>query len=101
VGTPERPRLCVFKSTRYIYVQLVDDRAGQTLAQASSFEPGLRRRIGGSAKSRVAARAVGETIAERAQAKGVKKVVFDRGGYVYHGRIKELADAARAKGLEF
>lgn len=101
VGTPDRPRLSVFKSARYIYVQLVDDRAGQTLVQASSFEAELRQRIGASAKSKTAARAVGEALAERAQAKGLKKVVFDRGGYVYHGRIKELADAARAKGLEF
>jgi large subunit ribosomal protein L18 len=100
-GTPERPRLSVFKSDRYIYVQVVDDRAGRTLVQASSREPELRSRAGASAKSKAAARVVGETIAERAQARGLKKVVFDRGGYVYHGRVKELADAARAKGLEF
>lgn len=100
-GTPERPRLSVFKSARYIYAQVVDDRAGRTLAQANSLEPELRQRVGGGAKSKAAARTVGEAIAERARAKGVQKVVFDRGGYVYHGRIKELADAARAKGLEF
>ncbi len=100
-GTAERPRLSVFKSARYIYVQLVDDRAGQTLVQASSFEPALRERIGGSAKSKAAAKTVGEVIAERAGKAGIKRVVFDRGGYVYHGRIKELADAARSKGLEF
>ena len=100
-GTPERPRLAVFKSSRYIYAQLVDDTAGNTLAQASSLEASVRELAEGSAKSRAAARAVGATVAERAKEKGVKQVVFDRGGYVYHGRVKELAEGAREKGLEF
>jgi large subunit ribosomal protein L18 len=100
-GTSERPRLAVFKSTRYIYAQLVDDAAGHTLVQASSFEPDVRKLVEGSAKGRAAARTVGEVVADRAKEQGIRRVVFDRGGYRYHGRIKELAEAARSKGLQF
>ncbi len=100
-GTAERPRLAVFKSLRYVYAQVIDDECGHTLAQASSLEPVLRARLSGGAKSKAAARLVGELVAERAAEKGVHKVVFDRGGYIYHGRVKELAEGARAKGLEF
>jgi large subunit ribosomal protein L18 len=101
VGTSERPRLAVFKSERYVYAQVIDDDQGRTLASAASLEPELKGRLAGTGANRNAAKAVGETLAERAIAKGIKKVVFDRGGYRYHGKIKELAEAARAKGLEF
>jgi len=97
-GSPERPRLAVFRSLKHIYAQVIDDRKGHTLASASSGE----KKAGvGSGGNVAGAKAVGKLIAERAQASGVKKVVFDRGGYLYHGRIKALADAARAAGLEF
>jgi large subunit ribosomal protein L18 len=99
-GTAARPRLAVFKSLKYIYAQVIDDRAGVTLASASSLEPTFRSgKSAGSNKE--AAKLVGAAVAERALGKGVKQVVFDRGGYVYHGRIKELAEAAREKGLDF
>jgi large subunit ribosomal protein L18 len=101
VGTAERPRLAVFKSERYVYAQVIDDDQGRTLASAASLEPELKGRLAGIGANRTAAKAVGETLAERAIAKGIKRVVFDRGGYRYHGKIKELAEAARAKGLEF
>ena len=101
VGTAERPRLAVFKSERYVYAQVIDDDQGRTLASAASLEPELKGRLAGTGADRNAAKAVGETLAERAIAKGIKKVVFDRGGYRYHGKIKALAEAARAKGLEF
>ena len=94
-GTAERPRLAVKKSLKYIYVQLIDDAAGKTLATASSKESDAK---GANA---AAAKAVGALIAKKAKDKGVKKVVFDRGGYLYHGNIKALADAARENGLEF
>ncbi len=97
-GTPERPRLSVFRSLHHIYAQVIDDRAGRTLAAASTAESGTGIKPGGNA---AAASKVGQTIAERAKEKGVSKVVFDRGGYKYHGRIKALADAARVAGLEF
>ncbi|HMF09296.1 MAG TPA: 50S ribosomal protein L18 [Thermoanaerobaculia bacterium] len=99
-GAEERPRLAVFKSGRHIYAQVVDDGKGATLAHASSLDPGLRKE---SAKggSREAAGKVGALVAERAKKAGVTKVVFDRGGYRYHGRVKALADAARSGGLEF
>ena len=100
-GNEERPRLAVFKSLRYVYAQLVDDDRGVTLASASSLEPGLRGKLGKSTCTKEAARLVGETLAERAQGKGLKKVVFDRGGYIYHGKVRELADGARSGGLEF
>jgi large subunit ribosomal protein L18 len=97
-GTPERPRLAVTKSARHIVVQLVDDLAGHTLASASSLEADVRA-MDGDKKARAAK--VGELVAARAQNAGVTKVVFDRGGNDYHGRIAALADAARKAGLEF
>jgi len=98
-GTPERPRLNVYRSLNHIYTQLIDDLNGVTLASASSF--GKKSEAGRTGGNVAAARAVGTLIAERAQQKGIKKVVFDRGGYLYHGRVKALADAAREAGLEF
>lgn len=100
-GTTERPRLVVHKSLRYVYAQVINDETGSTLAQASSQEPALRGDLAGGTASRAAAKAVGGLIASRAREQGVTRVVFDRGGYVYHGRVKELAEAARAQGLEF
>jgi large subunit ribosomal protein L18 len=93
--------LAVFKSLRYIYAQVIDDASGKTLAQASSHEAAVRKSIKGGAKNIEAARAVGEKVAERAKKKGVDRVVFDRGGYIYHGRVRQVAEGARAKGLEF
>jgi large subunit ribosomal protein L18 len=97
-GSPQRPRLVVNRSSRHIAVQLVDDLAGHTLAAASSIEPEVRA-VDGDKKARAVR--VGELIAARAKAVGVDRVVFDRGGYAYHGRIAALADAAREAGLEF
>jgi len=97
-GTPERPRVCVFRSLKHIYAQVIDDVHGKTLASASSGDEGSGLATGGNL---AAAKAVGRLIAERAKAKGIQKVVFDRGGYLYHGRVKALAEAARAAGLEF
>jgi large subunit ribosomal protein L18 len=98
-GTAERPRLNVYRSTNHIYVQVIDDLHGATLVAANSAEGQKEgRKSGGNV---AAAKAVGKTIAERAKAKGVSKVVFDRGGYIYHGRVKALADAAREAGLQF
>ncbi len=97
-GSGERPRLAVFRSLKHIYVQVIDDRAGQTLAAASSGEKSSKVASGGNVAG---AKAIGKLIAERAKAKGITKVVFDRGGYLYHGRVKALADAAREAGLEF
>lgn len=96
-GTAERPRLNVYRSLNHIYVQVIDDASGKTLVAASSAE-GEGKKTGGNV---AAAKAVGKTIAERARAKGISKVVFDRGGYIYHGRVKALADAAREGGLQF
>lgn len=100
VGTSEKPRLNVFKSLNHIYAQIIDDYAGKTLVSASTIDKELKGKIktGGNIE---AAKTVGELIAKRAAAKGIAKVVFDRGGYLYHGRIKALADAARQGGLEF
>jgi large subunit ribosomal protein L18 len=98
-GTGQRPRLNVFRSLQHIYAQVIDDATGTTLAAASTNEADVRTSLSGSKTER--ARAVGTTIAERAKEKGISAVVFDRGGYMYHGRIKALADAARAAGLEF
>ena len=98
-GTPSRPRLCVFRSLKHIYAQVIDDTRGMTLAAASSLEPTLRGQVEGAKVKR--AEAVGELVARRAREAGVDKVVFDRGGYVYHGRVKALADAAREAGLSF
>jgi large subunit ribosomal protein L18 len=100
-GSAERPRLAVFKSLRYVYAQLIDDDAGVTLASASSQEAGVRGGLSASTGSKEAARKVGEAIGERAKAKGYESVVFDRGGYVYHGKVREVADGARAAGLSF
>ncbi len=97
-GTAQRPRLNVFRSSAHIYVQLVDDVAGRTLAAASDLEAPIREQ-GGTKSER--ATAVGSLIAERAKAAGVTSVVFDRGGFLYHGRVKAVADAAREGGLEF
>jgi len=96
-GTPERPRLAVFRSLKHIYAQVIDDTRGHTLAAASSLEKS-RQAAGGNVAG---AREVGRLIAERALAKGIKRVVFDRGGFRYHGRVKALAEAAREAGLEF
>jgi large subunit ribosomal protein L18 len=95
-GTAERPRLSVFRSAKYIYAQVVDDTSGRTLAAASSREPGL---AAGPGKVDVA-RAVGKAVAERAKAAGVSRVVLDRGGYQYHGRVRSLAEGAREGGLD-
>src|SRR5579864_335045 len=98
-GTAERPRLNVYRSLNHIYVQVIDDLHGKTLVSASTAEGKKEnRRSGGNVAS---AKEIGKTIAERAKAKGVTKVVFDRGGYLYHGRVKALADAAREAGLKF
>ena len=98
-GSAERPRLNVYRSLNHIYTQIIDDANGVTLASASTMtKKGEERKAGGNIE---AAKTVGKLIAERAQAAGIKKVIFDRGGYLYHGRIKALADAAREAGLEF
>lgn len=99
-GTAERPRLAVFRSLKYIYAQVIDDEKGHTIAAASSLERVLRNSLSRT-DSIEAARAVGRLIAERAIDAGVRHVVFDRGGYKYHGRVQALADAAREGGLEF
>lgn len=99
-GTPERPRLNVFRSLGQIYAQVIDDVAGHTLASASTIDRELRGQLEGKSKS-AAAKMVGELVAKRAQQAGIKTVVFDRGGYRYHGRVKALADGAREAGLEF
>ena len=100
-GTAERPRLNVFRSVNHIYAQVIDDLKGVTVVSASSLEIGKdgKKHIGGG--NVAAAKQVGKTIAERAKAKGIAQVVFDRGGYLYHGRVKALADAAREAGLKF
>ena len=99
-GTPERPRLNVFRSVVEIYAQVIDDEAGRTLASASSIDHELREKTAGVNKTEQA-KLVGKLVAERAKNKGILKVVFDRGGYQYMGRVKALADAAREAGLEF
>jgi len=96
-GTADRPRLAVFRSVAHIYCQVIDDSQGKTLVSASSVDKGAKTNGGNVA----AAKAIGKLVADRAKEKGIKAVVFDRGGYQYHGRIKALADAARAAGLEF
>ena len=102
-GTAERPRLRVFRSVSHIYAQVIDDLSGTTLASAASTEPALKTTFAGTTRGGnvEGAKALGKTIAERLMAKGIKRVVFDRGGYLYHGRIKAIADAAREAGLEF
>lgn len=99
VGTPARPRLCVYKSLRHMYAQLIDDSRGHTLVAASTLEPGVREKI--KAADVEAARLVGQLIAKRALEKGIREVVFDRAGYPYHGKVKALAEAAREGGLTF
>ena len=99
-GTPERPRLCVFRSLRHIYVQVIDDARGHTLLAVSTLDSEVRAALDGKHKVDQAT-AVGEVLARRSLAAGIKCVVFDRGGYPYHGRIKALADAARKGGLDF
>ena len=103
LGTPERPRLSVFRSVTHIYAQVIDDMTGQTLVSASSAEPTVKGAFakgvrGGNIKG---AEAIGAAIAKRSIDKGIKRVVFDRGGFLYHGRIRAVADAARKAGLEF
>jgi len=102
-GTPERPRLRVFRSVSHIYAQVIDDLSGTTLASAASTEPSLKTVFGKDVRggNLKGAQALGRTIASRLQEKGIKRVVFDRGGFLYHGRIKAVADAAREAGLEF
>jgi large subunit ribosomal protein L18 len=99
-GNPNRPRLCIYRSLKYIYAQIVDDTQGRTLAAASTAEKDMRKELknGGNIE---ASKVVGKTIAERAKARGIEAVVFDRGGYLYHGRIKAVAEAARESGLKF
>ena len=100
-GVAARPRLAVFRSLHHITAQVIDDEQGRTLVAASSVEGELKSKLKGSTANATAAAAVGRTLAQRAVAAGVKAVVFDRGGYLYHGRVKALADAAREAGLEF
>jgi large subunit ribosomal protein L18 len=97
-GTSERPRLAIFRSLNHIYAQVIDDSKGETIAAASTTEPEFRSRTGGNI---AAAKDIGKLIADRAREKGISRVVFDRGGYIYHGRVRNLAEAAREAGLEF
>jgi large subunit ribosomal protein L18 len=99
-GTASRPRLNVFRSSRHIYAQVIDDKVGHTLAAASSLDSALAEQMAGKTKKEQAA-IVGKAVAERALEKGVANVVFDRGGYLYHGRVKALAESAREAGLQF
>jgi large subunit ribosomal protein L18 len=100
IGTAERPRLCVFRSLRHVYAQVIDDSTGRTLASASTLDSQLREQIAGL-EVHEQAKAVGKAVAERARAQGIETVVFDRGGYPYHGRVKALADGSREGGLAF
>lgn len=99
-GTAARPRLCVFRSLSHIYVQVIDDEAGTTLVSASDVEGDIAKNVNGKSKTSVAA-LVGDVIGKRAKEKGIEQVVFDRGGYKFHGRVKALAEAAREAGLRF
>lgn len=99
-GTSAKPRLAVFRSARHIYAQVIDDVAGSTLVAASTLDEALKGREGHMG-NKDAARAVGKLVAEKALGNGIRQVVFDRGGYLYHGRVKELADGAREAGLQF
>ncbi|MBI1873878.1 MAG: 50S ribosomal protein L18 [Acidobacteria bacterium] len=103
MGTAERPRLSVFRSLSHIYVQAIDDLQGQTLASVSSREASVKAAMPGKARggNKTGAQLIGKTIAERLIAKGIKKAVFDRNGFLYHGRVRAVADAAREAGLEF
>jgi large subunit ribosomal protein L18 len=101
-GTEERPRLTIFRSVAHMYVQVVDDATGRTIASASTVEPSIKGTIGKTGGGNIGgAKTIGKTIAERLLEKGVKRVVFDRNGFLYHGRVKAVADAAREAGLEF
>ena len=100
-GSAERPRLAVFKSLHHLYAQVIDDDQGHTLAAASTLDAEVKGKLSGSSSSKAAARLVGEAIAERAKAAGVERVVFDRGGYIYHGKVEQMAEGARSKGLDF
>ncbi len=100
-GSTDRPRLAVYKSLKFVYAQVIDDLQGVTLVQANSGEPEILQKLEGGSKSKAAARMVGEMVGERAKAKGIEAVVFDRGGYIFHGRVKEVAEGARSKGLDF
>jgi len=101
VGTKERPRLCVFRSAKHIYAQVIDDTSGQTLATASSNEKAVKDRIGEAVKKKAVASQVGRVLAERVIEKGYKKVVFDRNGFLYHGRVEAVSEGAREAGLDF
>ena len=102
-GTEERPRLTVFRSLSHIYVQVIDDMSGKTLVAASTIEPSIKGTLAAKARgsNRAGAQAIGKLVAERALAKGIKQVVFDRNGFLYHGRIRAVAEAAREAGLQF
>jgi len=102
-GTAERPRLSVFRSLSHVYVQVIDDQAGRTIASASSTEPALKGQFAGAVRggNKVGARAIGQVIAGRLREKGITRVVFDRSGCLYHGRIREVAEGAREAGLQF
>jgi large subunit ribosomal protein L18 len=100
LGTPDRPRLCVFRSLKHIYAQVIDDDSGLTLASASSLDPDVKSDQAGRTKRELAG-LVGSLVAKRARTKGIESVVFDRGGYKYHGRVRSLADGAREEGLRF
>ncbi len=100
-GTAEKPRLCVFRSLMNIYAQIIDDSAGKTLVSASTLDKELRAALASSSKNRESAKKVGELVAKRAIEKGISQVVFDRGGYLYHGRVRSLAEGARDGGLKF
>ena len=100
-GVPERPRLCIFKSNKHIYAQIIDDTTGRTLVATSSLSKDLSEKIAGKGGNRQSAALVGADMAERALGNGIKKIVFDRNGFLYHGRIKALSEAAREHGLEF
>jgi large subunit ribosomal protein L18 len=102
-GTTERPRLSVFRSVAHIYAQVIDDRAGTTVTAASSAEPAVKAKLeaGERGGNQAGAKAIGRIVAERLKEKGITRVVFDRGGFLYHGRVKAVADGAREAGLEF
>jgi len=99
-GSPQRPRLCVFRSARHIYAQVIDDVNGRTLVSTSTVSPDLRDLVKGLKKTE-AAKLIGQTIAKKAKEKGIAKVVFDRNGFLYHGRVEALSNSAREEGLEF
>ncbi|MEW6260563.1 MAG: 50S ribosomal protein L18 [Thermodesulfobacteriota bacterium] len=101
IGTTDRPRLCVFRSAKHMYAQIIDDSAGKTLAAASTLEKEIAATLSTVNGKVEKAKLVGKAIAERAKGKGIKRVVFDRNGYLYHGRVKAVSDGARENGLEF